>query len=266
MSPLSTGARQETAHTERLDHDTTELLAMVSHELCTPTNAILGWANLLSERVPDDKSFARGIEAIKRIAQVQAELIRQLMDFAWIHTSSIHFNAQQVALAPALEVSIDTVMPLARAKSIEILAHLDARAGSVAGDPAQLQQVFSNLLSNAIKFSREGNVVRVQLARRSAFAQVTVSDNGRGIRPDFLPYVFEPYRQEGPRGSSGQGGLGLGLAIVRHIVERHGGAIHAESGGEGQGATFTVVFQRAVISKKRTRTRKTKEEPSLEAI
>jgi signal transduction histidine kinase len=223
--------------------DSERFLAIISHELRTPTAAILGWAEMLCRKGEDGEVLARGVEAISRNARLMVRLIGQLTDFSRVRAGCVDLEFQTVALAPALRAAVETIAPLAAAKSVAIESELDPSADPVSGDPACLQQVFTNLLSNAVKFSPEGGFVRVRLARRGGRVEVSVSDRGRGIRPDFLPHVFDPFRQGGDRLTNGQG-LGLGLAIARQIVERHGGEIHAESGGEGAGATFTVSLQR----------------------
>jgi signal transduction histidine kinase len=226
------------------ESDSERFLAMISHELRTPTTAILGWAEMLCREGADGEVVAKGVEVISRNARLMARLIGQLTEFSRVRAGSVDLDLQAVALAPSLRAAIETIEPVAGAKSVHIESELDPSAGPVNGDPACLQQVFTNLLSNAVKFSPEGGVVRVRLARRGDRAEVSVSDRGRGIRPDFLPYVFDPFRQGAGRALNEQG-LGLGLAIARQLVERHGGEIRAESGGEGAGATFTVSLRRA---------------------
>jgi signal transduction histidine kinase len=225
------------------ESDSERFLAMISHELRTPTTAIIGWAEMLSRNAADGEILAQGVEVISRNARQMARLIGQLTDFSRVRSGCADLEFQRVALAPALRAAIETLTPAADAKSVRIEAELDPSADPVTGDPACLQQVFTNLLSNAVKFSPEGGRVEVRLARRGDCAEVSVRDQGRGISRDFLPYVFEPFRQGGDRSLNGQG-LGLGLAIAREIVERHGGGIYAESGGEGTGATFTIRLRR----------------------
>jgi len=225
------------------ESDSERLLAIVSHELRTPTTAIIGWAEMLSRNEANGDIVAQGVEVISRNARQMARLIGQLTDFARARSGCANMEFQTVALAPAVRAAVETIRPAADAKSVRVEAELDPSAGHVNGDPACLQQVFTNLLSNAVKFSPEGGHVRVRLARRGGWAEVSVSDEGVGISPDFLPYVFEPFRQ-GADGSLNKQGLGLGLAITREIVEGHGGGIHAVSGGEGAGATFTVRLRR----------------------
>ena len=225
------------------ESDSERFLAMISHELRTPTTAILGWAEMLCREGADGEVFARGVEVISRNARLMARLIGQLTDYSRVKAGCADLDFQTVELAPALRAAIETMAPLAGAKSVHIEAELDPSADPVVGDPACLQQVFTNLLSNAVKFSPEGGLVEVRLARSGDRAEVAVSDRGRGISREFLPHVFDPFRQGACR-SLNQQGLGLGLAIARQIVEGHGGEIRAESGGEGMGATFTVSLRR----------------------
>lgn len=216
-----------------------EFLAMVSHELRNPTWVILGWADIMSRKSLDSKTFARAIEIIKRNAQLQAKLINQLLDFARINSCVFRFDDQRVELKSILESAIETMTPQAMAKSIELYVELEQTPASVIGDPVRLQQVFTNLLSNAIKFTPHDGRIEVRFERQEECAEITVSDSGRGISAEFLPYVFDRFRQERVD-RTGQGGLGLGLAIARYLVEEHGGRIYANSCGEGKGSTFTV--------------------------
>jgi signal transduction histidine kinase len=220
--------------------DSEEFLAMLSHELRTPTHAILGWAELLKSRKVDDEMFAHGLGAIQRNARLQAQLVEQLLDVSRIKTGSFSLDAQNIALLPTLEAAIETMMPQALAKNIKLQAQLDPSSCLVVGDSFRLQQVFTNLLSNAIKFTPCGGRVEVLLTSDEASAEVKVIDTGRGISAEFLPYVFESFRQAGNGKGSEYSGLGLGLAIARHLIERHGGQISADSRGEGQGAIFTI--------------------------
>jgi signal transduction histidine kinase len=225
------------------ESDSEQFLAMISHELRTPTTAIIGWAEMLRRDGADGKVLAQGVEVISRNARQMARLLGQLTDFSRVRAGRADLEFQTLALAPALRAAIETMTPIADTKSVRIEAELDPSADPVSGDPACLQQVFTNLLSNAVKFSPEGGRVEVSLAHRGDWAEVNVRDQGRGISPDFLPHIFDPFRQGGDRALNQQG-LGLGLAIARQIVVRHGGGIHAVSGGEGTGATFTVRLRR----------------------
>jgi signal transduction histidine kinase len=217
-------------------------LAMVSHELRTPTNAILGWAQLIKDRLADEGNIAYGIEVIERNARLQAQLIEQLLDFSRVNNGLLRLDAQRVSLVPILEAAIDTMLPQARAKEIDLHMELNTSAIAAICDPVRLQQVITNLLANAIKFTPSGGRVGIRLTRQGSSAEITVSDTGRGIPTEVLPHIFEPYRQAGTDRATAHDGLGLGLTIARHIIERHKGKIHAESLGEGKGTKFTITL------------------------
>lgn len=217
-----------------------EFLATVSHELRTPLNAILGWAQLLREGKLDDDGSNHAFEIIERNAKIQASLIEDILDVSRIITGKLRLDAEAVELVPLTEAAIDVVRPAAQAREIQLAVSLDPRAGSIRGDANRLQQVVWNLLSNAIKFTPEGGRVMIRLERADNNARIVVSDTGIGIKPEFLPHVFDRFRQADSAFTRKHGGLGLGLAIVRHIVEMHGGTVRAESEGDGRGAMFTV--------------------------
>jgi len=217
-----------------------EFLATVSHELRTPLNAILGWAQLLREGKLDDDGSSHAFEIIERNAKIQASLIEDILDVSRIITGKLRLDAEAVELVPLTEAAIDVVRPAAQAREIQLAVSLDPRAGSIRGDVNRLQQVLWNLLSNAIKFTPEGGRVMIRLQRVDNNARIVVSDTGIGIKPEFLPHVFDRFRQADSAFTRRHGGLGLGLAIVRHLVEMHGGTVQAESEGEGRGATFIV--------------------------
>lgn len=214
-----------------------EFLAMVSHELRNPLNAMLGWVTLLNSGKLDEAAQGRALEVIERNARAQAQLIDDLLDIARVASGNLRLELRPVDLAQVVEKALDACHPAAEAKSIAVTADLDRPMEMAAGDPDRLLQVVSNLLSNAVKFTPAGGAIEVSLKRDGAEARVAVRDSGDGISAAFLPHVFERFRQGG---KSQSGGLGLGLAIARHIVERHGGTIRVESPGEGQGTTFTV--------------------------
>jgi signal transduction histidine kinase len=222
-----------------------EFLTIVSHELRTPTAAILGWAELLGRTALDDERFAHGIEIIRRNAQLQAQLIEHLIDFSRISTDDFKLDVQRIAILPTLKTAIDTMMPLALAKDIKIMARLDPVSGWIIGDTFRLQQVFTNLISNAIRFTPSGGLIRILLADDGTSVEVKVSDTGRGISAECLPDIFNGFRKVANRNGTEAGGLGLGLSISRRLIERHGGRIDAFSNGKGQGATFTVHLPRA---------------------
>ncbi|HKR00241.1 MAG TPA: ATP-binding protein [Pyrinomonadaceae bacterium] len=217
-----------------------EFLAVVSHELRTPLTAILGWARMIKTGELDERTAARALDTIERNAESQNQLIEDLLDFSRIISGKIRLDVGQVELDSLAEAAIDVVRPAADAKGIRLQAVLDPRAGPVSGDPERLQQVLWNLLSNAIKFTPRGGRVQVRLARVNSSVEITVSDTGQGINAEFLPYVFERFRQADNTTTRQHSGLGLGLAITKHIVELHGGTIRAVSPGEGQGASFIV--------------------------
>ncbi|WP_166507403.1 PAS domain S-box protein [Nostoc sp. 106C] len=217
-----------------------EFLGTLSHELRTPLSAILGWTQLLKNRKFDETTTARALETINRNTKALAQLIEDVLDVARIIQGKLSLNLQQVELIPVVEAAIETVHPAADAKEIHIECRFDPTVGVVVGDVNRLQQIVWNLLSNAVKFTPKGGRVDVQLERIHSHIQLRVSDTGGGIAADFLPYVFERFRQADSSSTRSHGGLGLGLAIVRHLVELHGGTVSAESPGIGQGATFIV--------------------------
>ncbi len=262
-------ARQQAEAANRMKD---EFLATLSHELRTPLNSILGWAGLLRTRSFDAATTARALETIERNAKSQAQLIEDILDVSRIIRGKLHLNLRPINLVPAIEAAIEAMRPAAEDKRIQLEAVFDPweegdsdgmgglSSGSlggasvktsslkenlkngifIKGDSDRLQQVVWNLLSNAIKFSSEGGKVQVRLTKAGSYAQIQVIDTGIGISADFLPYVFDRFRQEDSTTTRSYGGLGLGLAIVRHLVELHGGTVEVDSEGEGKGATFTV--------------------------
>ena len=217
-----------------------EFLATVSHELRSPLNAMLGWARLLSSGTLNDETAARGVRAIEQNAKAQAQLIEDLLDLSRITSGKFHLRNEPTEVVRVIETAIDSLRPTAEAKGVRLQVTLDPDAGPVLGDAQRLQQVVWNLLSNAVKFTPSGGSVQVRLRRRDVRLEIEVSDTGQGIAPEFLPYVFDRFRQADGSSTRKHGGLGLGLAIVRHITELHGGSVSADSRGKGQGATFTV--------------------------
>jgi PAS domain S-box-containing protein len=217
-----------------------EFLAVVSHELRTPLTAILGWARMMKTGKLDDSTVARALETIERNAESQSQLIEDLLDFSRIISGKIRLDVGRVELDSLAEAAINVVRPAADAKGIRLQAILDPRAGPVSGDPERLQQVLWNLLSNAIKFTPKDGRVQIRIARVNSSVEITVSDTGQGISAEFLPYVFERFRQADNTMTRQHSGLGLGLAITKHIVELHGGTIRAVSPGEGLGASFIL--------------------------
>jgi PAS domain S-box-containing protein len=219
-----------------------EFLATVSHELRTPLNAILGWAHMLRNNKLDQTTQARALETVERNAKSQAQLIEDILDVSRIVTGKVRLDVRPVELVPVVEAALDSVRPAADAKDIRIEAILDPRAGLISGDPDRLQQIVWNLASNAVKFTPKGGRVQIRLERVNSHIEIVMTDTGQGISAEFLPYVFDRFRQADATSTRRYGGLGLGLAIVRHLVEMHGGTVRAESPGEEKGATFTVTL------------------------
>ncbi|HSN88788.1 MAG TPA: ATP-binding protein [Thermoanaerobaculia bacterium] len=231
-----------------------EFLATLSHELRTPLNAIVGWARLLRSGTLDAERTARALETIERNAHSQSRLIEDLLDVSSIISGKMSLEVRPIQLAPVLDAALEAVRPVAEAKAIRLERSLTPEAVMIQGDPDRLQQVVWNLLANGLKFTPEGGSVRVSLERRGQRAVVAVSDTGRGIETEFLPHVFEPFRQADGSITRSHGGLGLGLAIVKRLVELHGGTAMAESPGPGQGSTFVVQLPlRAELSERRAR-------------
>jgi signal transduction histidine kinase/CheY-like chemotaxis protein len=216
-----------------------EFLAIVSHELRTPLNPILGWSQLISQGKLSEVNLNKGLDTIKRNAHLQSQLIDDLLDVSRILRGNLNLNWTLLELGLLVNSALDTIQLTAETKSIAISFNTDDSNALVRGDPTRLQQVVWNLLSNAIKFTPEGGQVDVSLSAPDSHILLEVKDNGKGIAPEFLPYVFESFRQADASTTRKFGGLGLGLAICRHLVELHGGKIWAESEGEGQGATFS---------------------------
>ncbi|MDX2097870.1 MAG: PAS domain-containing protein [Leptolyngbyaceae cyanobacterium bins.59] len=240
-------ARQQAEAASRMKD---EFLAVVSHELRSPLNGILGWSRLLRTRNLDPNTTEKALASIERNAQAQTQLIEDLLDISRIIRGTVRLNLRPVDLLPIVQASLDTVRPTAEAKLIQLFSQLDPNISLVSGDSDRLQQIIWNLLSNAVKFTASGGRVEIRLYRVGAHAQIQVTDTGIGISAAFLPHVFDRFRQADSTTTRTQGGLGLGLAIVRSLVELHGGTIWAESAGEGQGTTFIVELP--LLSKERT--------------
>lgn len=217
-----------------------EFLATVSHELRTPLNAIVGWTNLLRSGRLEAGKVAHALEVIQRNARSQAKIIEDLLDVSRIITGKLKLEIESVDVASLIKSVIESVMPAAEANEITVRQTILAEDTSIVGDAARLQQVLWNLLTNSIKFTERGGQVEVKLQRTDLNLVISVSDNGKGIQPEFLPHVFERFRQADGTTTRLFGGLGLGLAIVRHLVELHGGTVQATSAGIGKGATFTI--------------------------
>jgi PAS domain S-box-containing protein len=247
------------AESERVNRIKDEFLAVLSHELRSPLNPILGWTKLLQTGRLDPAKSVAALATIERNALAQTQLIDDLLDMARVLRGKLSLNVTAVNLLPTIESAIDTVQTAATAKSIEIRPVL-SNIGQVSGDAVRLQQIVWNLLSNAVKFTPRGGRIEVRLESADNQAQIVVTDTGKGINPDFLPYIFESFRQEDASVTRKHGGLGLGLAIVYQLVEAHGGTIKADSFGEGKGATFTVSLPLLNLKKEKNRSDKLLEE------
>ena len=232
--------------TEEASYLKDEFLMTVSHELRTPLTAIYGWARVLGTKEMPKEDQQRALSAIERNAHAQTRLIDDLLDVSRAISGKLRLEIRRVTVADILNAAIETVSPALNAKHIRFDAQFDPETPAISGDPDRLQQVVWNLLSNAIKFTPDGGTVRLGLHRAGTHVQIEVSDSGDGIPEEFLPYVFERFRQADSGSRRRYGGLGLGLAIVRHIVELHGGTVTAESDGEGRGSTFRVLLPVAV--------------------
>ena len=217
-----------------------EFLATLSHELRTPLNAVLGWISLLRSTQMDDERRARALETVERNARLQQKIVEDLLDVSRIIAGQLRLEKEPMAFRPVVESVVESMRPTVTAKSIVLTVELGDDPAVLIGDHARLQQVIWNLLSNATKFTPEGGGVRVSLDVSESRVELAVADTGVGIAPAFLPHVFEQFRQEDQRVTRAHGGLGLGLAIARHLTEMHGGSVAAVSAGEGKGATFIV--------------------------
>lgn len=232
-------ARAEAEAASRLKD---EFLSTLSHELRTPLTSILGWANLINSSNLDSPTRAQAMQSIERNAHIQKRLIDDLLDVSRIISGKLRLDMKEVNLHSVIEDAIDVVRPTSAAKNITIAYAGDSDIGPISGDPGRLQQVVWNLLFNAVKFTPEGGRVEVRIERADSRAKVLVKDTGQGIPEEFLPRVFDRFRQADGATTRAYGGLGLGLAIVRHLVEAHGGIVHADSPGEGRGATFSFTL------------------------
>jgi PAS domain S-box-containing protein len=241
---LTTRAEADTA---RAEADTAnrikdEFLAVLSHELRTPLTSILGWSNLLTTGGLDEQASKRALETIVRNARAQRQLIDDLLDISRIITGRLRINVRPVELAPIIEAVVDGMHPAADCRDIHIQTTLEPLMSPVSGDPDRIQQIIWNLVTNAIKFTPKGGRIEVRLERIHSHIEITISDTGQGIAPEFLVHVFERFRQSDSSSTRTHGGLGLGLSIVRELVEMHGGTVTAHSPGEGQGTIFKVIL------------------------
>lgn len=239
--------RMARAHAERADRLKDEFLATLSHELRTPLNAVVGWATILAKPSVEPELLKQGVEVIARNARAQALLVSDLLDMSRIISGKMRLEVERVELPLVIESAVDAIRPAADAKEIRLQCILEPIAEAVHGDPARLQQVVWNLVSNAVKFTPRGGRVQVVLARVQSHVELSVSDTGCGIKPGLLPYLFERFRQGDSSTTREHGGLGLGLAIAKQLVELHGGSIAVASDGPGRGSTFTIQLPFAVL-------------------
>jgi PAS domain S-box-containing protein len=241
-----------------------DFLAVLSHELRTPLNAIVGYSRLLRGGLMPATEVQRAFETLERNANSLTRIVEDVLDVSRIVSGKIRLNVQAVELAVVVDNAVTTMQPAADAKGVRLQTLVDPRVGPISGDPDRLQQVVWNLVSNAVKFTPKGGRVQVVLERINSYVELVVSDTGVGITPEFLPHVFDRFRQADSGPTRKSGGLGLGLAIVRHLVELHGGSVHADSGGADKGATFTLRFPLMVI--KRDAAEPRREHPLVEQL
>ncbi|HEX8678668.1 MAG TPA: PAS domain S-box protein, partial [Chthoniobacterales bacterium] len=259
---LLASERAARTEAERVSRTKDEFLATLSHELRTPLNAIVGWSQILrSDGAPNAEDLNEGLQVIERNARVQAQLIEDLLDMSRIISGKVRLNVQPVDLAEVINAAEASVAPAAEAKGIRIQKIVEPVAGPVMGDPSRLQQIVWNLLSNAIKFTPKEGRVQVILKLVNSHLEIVVSDTGAGIKPEFLPHVFERFRQADATTTRRFGGLGLGLAIVKHLSEMHGGDVRAASPGENMGATFTIRLPLAIAHQHEAHSTEEREHP-----
>ncbi len=259
---LYQAAQDARAEAEAASRMKDQFLATLSHELRTPLSAIVGWSRLLRSGKLDAADVDQGLDAIDRNAKIQTQLIEDLLDLSRIISGTLRLDIQRVNLAEVIDAALATVLPAADAKGVRIVKVVDSLAAPVAGDPARLQQVIWNLVSNAVKFTPRGGRIQVLLERVNSHVEITVTDTGIGIKPEFLPFVFDRFRQADGTTTRRHGGLGLGLSIVKQLVEMHGGSVRAKSPGEDQGSTFCVALPLLVVHDEGERGRVRPKEPS----
>ncbi len=239
--------RTARAAAERAGQLKDQFLATLSHELRTPLNAILGWSHLLRKGIKDPEKALRGVDVIERNARIQTQLISDLLDISRIVTGKMRLDVQRVELPTVIEAALESVRPAAEARGVRLQTAIEPITEAVYGDPARLQQVIWNLVSNGVKFTPKGGRVQIVLARVNSHVEIRVSDTGQGIATEFLPHLFERFRQADSSSAREHGGLGLGLALVKQLVEMHGGKVRAASDGPNQGATFVVELPLAIV-------------------
>jgi PAS domain S-box-containing protein len=239
--------RAARSEAERLSHVKDEFLATLSHELRTPLNAILGWSTLLRRLDPGSPDHSRGLDTIERNARVQAQIVGDLLDMSRIISGKVQLDVQPVDLTEIISATLESVRPSIEARKLQLRTTLDAKVGRIRGDANRLQQVFWNLLTNAVKFTPVNGRIDVILERVNSHVEICVEDSGIGIKPEFLAFVFDRFRQADSSTTRRHGGLGLGLSIVKHLVELHGGSVRVKSPGEGLGSSFIIALPISVI-------------------
>jgi signal transduction histidine kinase/ActR/RegA family two-component response regulator len=240
LARLLSSERAARAEAERVSQMKDEFLATLSHELRTPLNAIYGWTQILRMGAVDSQTIEEGIAVIDRNVRAQTQLIEDLLDMSRIASGKVRLDMQPVDLVDVLQATVEAVRPAVEAKQLRLDKVIDPTAGPVSGDPGRLQQVFWNLMTNAIKFTPPGGSIQVLTRRADSHVEISVCDSGEGISPEFLPRLFDRFSQADGSSKRKHGGLGLGLSIVKNLVELHGGSVRAESAGEGLGATFLI--------------------------
>lgn len=242
MQELADDAQRAREEAEAANHAKDEFLAALSHELRTPLNAILGWTHMLRSGATSSAAAQRALDIIERNAQLQSQLIADLLQVSQVINGKLRLEVEAVDLAPLVQTGIDALRPAADAKAIVLGSHIQPGVRQVLADATRVQQIVWNVLSNAVKFTSPGGRVDVTLKQDGSTAEISIKDSGIGIEPDFLPHVFERFRQGNGSSHPAFGGLGLGLTIVRQLMELHGGTVHAASSGAGHGSTFTLRF------------------------
>jgi PAS domain S-box-containing protein len=245
--------RQAREEAEASNRTRDQLMALVSHELRTPLNAVMGWARMLQNGDLDEGTRSHAVEVIIRNASTQAQLIEDLLDLSRIVTARMRLTFEKCEVTKCVDEALDAVRPTADAKGVTLVTMFAPDVGPILGAPDRLRQVVWNLAMNAVKFTPPGGRVEVAVTRSEQNAQVVVTDNGVGISPAVLPHVFEPFRQEDSSSTRAHSGLGLGLALVKHVIELHGGTVHAQSPGKGKGARFTVTIPIRTATEDRSR-------------
>ncbi|MEO6725943.1 MAG: ATP-binding protein [Blastocatellia bacterium] len=239
-------ARQAQAEAEAASRAKDEFVALVSHELRNPLNSILGWSRVLKQTDANPETIAKAAGIIERNALMQKQLIEDLIDLARVSSGKLRLEVSSLSLVQVIAEAMDVIQLSAEDKTIKISTRLDPSADAITGDPGRLRQVVWNLLSNSVKFTPPGGQIEVELRRADLFVEIQIRDTGQGITPEMLPHIFERYHQSDAASGQRRGGLGLGLALVRQLVEAHGGMVTATSKGKAQGATFTVKLPKQV--------------------